>query len=812
MRKIYLFVFLFSALISFLNITPCAAQCPWTVEVYNPDSFYGNPEPNSTWVLDEYSDEFGVCGEIINSGNDTMRGLVNYCVYLKGAVNQPNYELHRETVDISQLPNGYLAPGEGFSVCSGSWDNNSFFMSFDEINYELGFPFPFKVCMAVYDPENSMSNACETDCMFVTDCDGMRTIDMEAVVCINQPYDFFGQQVTQEGYYHHYDTTDYCIVHYRLYVGLVVPPPTITLYGDTSFCEGGGTVITASTYFSNENFVWSDGTNTRDIHITSGGVYSVTATSVSGCSASKDVIITVLPNPEIQLAGSLRNCDGTPVELLLTTENISGVHWSDGTTGNTFTTSQSGSYSVTVTGESGCVNSSMFDVVSGLPSQSDITMSASHYLAFNGTVYTQSGNYTCIIPNASGCDSTITLHLTIQQPGNTMVYYDTTCMGTHYLFGDIDTVFEYAGDYAFSLTSTQALQLHVLEYTSPSIICSGEFSSCSSDTVVLSVDGEASSYHWNTGAITPSITVTQAGYYAVTITDSHGCEVSSDYIRVGQSNLLNNAPEFCMATVLPNGYNVMNWDYHNNNTIGYNIYTMIDNSGEYIFSAFVHEDHGYLWADYNTLAVQHVYTYRVSAVDACERESEWSDPIQPMRLIIAYNSDSSLRLQWNAYEGASVSYYRAMHLIDGMDNQVGTTTETWFDVPEAIFHAHLGYYYIEAVTDNNCALQYGDASYSRPRSNQFDTQTVQIAENTDHPAFHVFPNPTSDKLNIEIKDASVAKETTIELFDIYGRRISVEKQSGNLLQMNLYNLKSGVYILRLFSGNQQIGTVKIVKQ
>jgi hypothetical protein len=46
-----------------------------------------------------------------------------------------------------------------------------------------------------------------------------------------------------------------------------------------------------------------------------------------------------------------------------------------------------------------------------------LTQSALDSYTLNGTTYTQSGTYTQVIPNAAGCDSTITLNLTLSYTG-----------------------------------------------------------------------------------------------------------------------------------------------------------------------------------------------------------------------------------------------------------------------------------------------------------------------------------------------------------------------------------------------------------
>lgn len=56
---------------------------------------------------------------------------------------------------------------------------------------------------------------------------------------------------------------------------------------------------------------------------------------------------------------------------------------------------------------------------------------------------------------------------------------------------------------------------------------------CDGDSVTLSlIPIPATSYFWSTGETTSSITVTQSGSYFVTVTDTFGCETTSDTMEV----------------------------------------------------------------------------------------------------------------------------------------------------------------------------------------------------------------------------------------------------------------------------------------
>jgi len=74
-----------------------------------------------------------------------------------------------------------------------------------------------------------------------------------------------------------------------------LPSVRITPSGDTTFCQGGSVTLDAGTGFI--TYLWSNGDATQMISPNASGDYTVTVSDAHGCSASRDMIITVNPLP-----------------------------------------------------------------------------------------------------------------------------------------------------------------------------------------------------------------------------------------------------------------------------------------------------------------------------------------------------------------------------------------------------------------------------------------------------------------------------------------------------------------------------------
>jgi hypothetical protein len=140
---------------------------------------------------------------------------------------------------------------------------------------------------------------------------------------------------------------------------LVLNAPTALSIGwfAASTCVGDSTgSIDLSVSGGNDcqgySFLWSNGATSEDLANLGSGTYTVTVTDVSGCTATSVVTVAAfsVPNPTITQAGNTLSAGQTWVtyQWLLNGSNISGA------TANTYTATQSGSYSLMVTDSNGC--------------------------------------------------------------------------------------------------------------------------------------------------------------------------------------------------------------------------------------------------------------------------------------------------------------------------------------------------------------------------------------------------------------------------------------------------------------------------
>ncbi len=287
------------------------------------------------------------------------------------------------------------------------------------------------------------------------------------------------------------------------------PQPVISAGGPTSFCEGGNVTLTAAAGFA--SYRWSNGATTREITVDRSGEYTVTVSDANGCSGvSANMVVRVFdkPQPAITAGGPTTFCEGGNVTLAAPA-GFTSYRWSNGASGREIRVQEAGSYAVTVTDGNGCTGVSAPvtvkvnqrprpTITTGGPTSfcqgESVTLTApagfAGYRWSDGQstrqiTATQSGEYTVTVTDANGCEGT-----------------------------------------------SPAVTVRTNATPRPTISADGPTTICKDGNVTLTASAGFAGYRWSNGATTRQITISAAGNYTVTVTDSNGCSGTSAATQV----------------------------------------------------------------------------------------------------------------------------------------------------------------------------------------------------------------------------------------------------------------------------------------
>ncbi|MCS6934874.1 MAG: gliding motility-associated C-terminal domain-containing protein [Chitinophagales bacterium] len=369
--------------------------------------------------------------------------------------------------------------------------------------------------------------------------------------------------------------------------------------GDVS-CHGGmngfiNTNVSGGT--APYNYWWMDGVQTPNRINLTAATYSITVTDINGCSASATTTIQQPTQIVISVTKTNVSCHGAFTGSIITnTTGGSGAYtylWSNGNNTQHLTSVQAGTYTLTVTDNTGCTASRTEVITQPLPitlgtsvqnvtchggSNGSISITPSGgnggYVfnwsngATTGTINNLSaGSYTLFLSDSLGCSTT--LSLTVSQPtaivltptpvhvschggNNGSVNLNATGGTPNYTFlwsnGSTSknltnisagsytvTATDVAGCTVTATVSIQQPAALVATATPGQIQCFGT----STGSITLQVSGGTTPYNftWSNNATTQNLTNIPAGNYSVVVTDNAGCTASASAI-VTQSNAI----------------------------------------------------------------------------------------------------------------------------------------------------------------------------------------------------------------------------------------------------------------------------------
>ncbi|HZV71360.1 MAG TPA: gliding motility-associated C-terminal domain-containing protein [Saprospiraceae bacterium] len=322
----------------------------------------------------------------------------------------------------------------------------------------------------------------------------------------------------------------------------------------------------------NWNYVWSDGTTSPDISLSSSGNYSVTLDD--GCDISADTIyLNVLSPPApFSLGIDTAICQGSIISYNFD-PSLGEFIWQDGIIGAEYEISDPGTYALTISNICGSatddivisdlpvpdveLGSQIFSLCTGSTLLINLDTLIANFIWQDGSLnssylVTSEGTYAVTVSNACGSDSdTIVVHevlfpsvdlgtdITIcfaQLPYQLDISGLMSATGFIWQDGSTNPVYNIlsSGDYSVTASNVcfsdvDTLQVEVTNEV-PQVILPADQSLCIGDTLVLTNAGSSGTYEWSDQSSNTSYMVTEAGTYSLTVTNI--CGAGADTIKI----------------------------------------------------------------------------------------------------------------------------------------------------------------------------------------------------------------------------------------------------------------------------------------
>ncbi|MEJ5266428.1 MAG: PKD domain-containing protein, partial [Bacteroidales bacterium] len=601
----------------------------------------------------------------------------------------------------------------------------------------------------------------------------------------------------------------------------VNPLPVANAGDDQVICEGNSATLVAS---GGDSYLWITSETTASIVVSPAvtTTYTVTVSTVNGCTATDDVTVTVNPTPVVNAGNDVIVC-----ENVLVTLNATGaptLTWDNGVENNVPFFPPLGATVYTVVGINafGCNSSDQVTVtvnpnpVANAGDDVQICFGESINLtATGGETYSWSTG-----------DNTATITVS---PVNTLAY--------------TVTVYNAYGCQATDNVTVIVNPLPVADAGADETICEG-------GVVTLIATGGVD-YLWSTNENTQSITVAPFATttYQVSVTNEYNCS-AVDFVTVFVNEIpdvqlvVTNAQcgssDGAIEAVVTGGSGtyIYTWD---ENT-GYQTGPIASNLGAGIYSITVNDGNCPVVESAEVIeADQPVVFINASSTVICEGESVtltasgadsyvWtpdtyldtnngetvvSTPAQSISYtVVGYSGNcsatSSVDIIVNSYPVAYFVYNDlGMGQFEFSDLSLNAESYFWdfgdgtnANVQNPVhIYTEEGEYNVSLTVTNSCGTSTYDVI--------INVVITNIVINNSNVALMVYPNPNNGLFNIRLEGNYTGK-IYLEVFDLAGRKIMIDEWNKETSEFNIpmdfTTLARGVYNLRVIVGDDVINT------
>lgn len=292
----------------------------------------------------------------------------------------------------------------------------------------------------------------------------------------------------------------------------VHPLPAVSIGSSQTLCPGAPAVTLSPNGGPYASYDWSNGLSTPSIAISSSGTYDVTVVdATTGCELVSNAVTISYYGSNPPTLADTGMCPGESV-VLSTEVGYTNILWNTSATTPTITVSAGGTFFYTANDANGCaLASDTINVTVATPPAVNATASPDT-ICLNGTSTLSSGaiaglDYLWLPGNE------LTSSITVSQAGTYIVRVrDSYC-------ASFDTV-------------------TVNQYPVKTVTLNNDTTVCQGATVVLSPSGAPyNTYNWTGNLTTPTITVSSAGDYTVTVFDGQ-CTYVSDVFTLSYAQVV----------------------------------------------------------------------------------------------------------------------------------------------------------------------------------------------------------------------------------------------------------------------------------
>ncbi len=549
---------------------------------------------------------------------------------------------------------------------------------------------------------------------------------------------------------------------------------------------------------------WTNGDTINNISNLAAGIYLATVTDAQGCSNIIPALVSNTNAPNVSF-NSITDVSCYGLEDGAIDVDISGgaspysISWSNQGTTEDISNLDAGPYEIKVTGSDGCI--AFARAIVGEPDKLLVDI--------------QGFDSYCGLPTGSAQASVVggVGAISYSWPSGGNASFEPNLNAGVYTLNVTDTNNCTAVGYvAISDTGSASIFVDSIVDVTCGLVDGGMY------IKVLKVRGEPQ-YLWSNGDTTEDLINVNIGLHYVQVSDSNSCKA----FEFGVLEYIAPIPNpICLITIdTLDSINVREaifvvWEKLNNPAVqGYNVYKETTQGGVYHKIGNVKRNDPGLYIDTFSNIQNRWWKYKITVMDSCGNESDINAVAASAHKTINLHSSlnatqDTFNLIWDEYIGFNYSKYYiyrytnldGYNLLDSVDVPGKTYADVTFPQADTII------YFVFVNNTFECDPNKAD-DYGRTRSNtSFNSPIfVGIPDWNMIDRLRIYPNPARDHVYIDynkkIEEVIISNPNggLVEIFSKY------DKEKG----LNIKNLASGVYFLKLFS-SEGVLVKKLIKE
>lgn len=186
--------------------------------------------------------------------------------------------------------------------------------------------------------------------------------------------------------------------------------------------------------------------------------------------------------------------------------------------------------------------------------------------------------------------------------------------------------------------------------------------------------------------------------------------------------------------------------------------------------------------------------------------TDFNNPL-PVKLIkfTATKANNSVVLNWNTASEINASHFDVLRSYDGV------TFTKIANVKANNAASSYNYYDNEANLSNSSTIYYKLISVDKNGEKAYSKVAVVKSGTDKNTVFSVYPNPVSNRLNVNIENNAVKEDVLVTIYNLNGEKISEQVfNSADQISIEVAGLSKGLYIVNVLSSSSN-HSVRFVK-